>query len=128
MTHSRTPTNTAMVTPIAGRVRRSSAPAAMPSAIANTEYPIGAMPWVSKLLGRNALACCALTGPDHQVTREQTAPPHSAAASSSQPTFTHSHRARVMPWVQAKVVVLASSSWATSGAPQKIPRSRARSR
>jgi len=45
--------------------------------------------------GSNESACKALSGPDHQVTRAETAPPKAAAPRSSQPTLTASHRLRV---------------------------------
>ena len=44
----RTARNTPAVTASAGSDRPISVPAAMPSATANTAYPIGAMPWRSK--------------------------------------------------------------------------------
>src|SRR4051812_26457347 len=81
------------------------------------------MPWVSKVFGWKALAYRALRGPYHQVVNAVTAPPHAAAASSSQPAFTSSQRVREMPCVQALARVPASASPATSGAPHKKPSS-----
>ena len=79
------------------------------------------MPWVSKWPGSNALANCALSGPDHQVVRAVIAPPQAAAASSSQPALTVSQRVRVTLCVHAKSLVRVSSSCATSGAPHSMP-------
>ena len=47
--------------------------------------------------------CClrAFTGLDHQVTRAETAPPQTAAASSTQPTWVASQRRRETPCIQA---------------------------
>ena len=67
------------------------------------------------------MANAALRGPDHQVTRAAIAPPQTAAASSTQPTFTASQRVRVMLCAQAKSLVRASNSCATSGAPTSTP-------
>src|ERR1022692_524999 len=71
----------------------------------------------SNLLTWKASAVSALDGPDHQVTRAETAPARTAAASSSQLVLTASQRRLVMLWVQANWCVPVSSSLATAGAP-----------
>ncbi len=75
----------------------------------------------SNLLASKALAYSALSGPDHQVTRAETAPARTAAASSSHPVLTTSQRRLVMLCVQANWFVPVSSSCATIGAPQNSP-------
>jgi len=79
------------------------------------------MPWVSNWPGANASACSALPGPDHQVVSAAIAAPQAAAASSSQPALTVSHRVRVTLCVHAKSMVRDSISCATSGAPHSMP-------
>ena len=74
-----------------------------------------------ELVGLEVLAVGAFTGLDHQVTRAETTPPQTAAASSTQPALTVSQRPRVMLCVQANWLVPVSSSGATSGAPQNTP-------
>src|SRR5215467_7340559 len=113
--------NPAMVSPTAGTVRRSSVPARMPRAIANTAKPTGTTPMMSKRPVLNAFPCSALFGPDHHVTRPETVPPTAAAASSSQPALTASQRRRVIVCVHANWLVPVSNSWATNGAPHRMP-------
>jgi hypothetical protein len=55
----------------------------------------------SNRLASKASAVSALDGPDHQVTRAETAPARMAAASSSHPALTASQRRLVMLCVQA---------------------------
>src|SRR3984957_17069204 len=82
---------------------------------------MGTIPWVSNWPGMNAVADSALIGPDHQVVSAETAPPQTTAASSSQPALPASQRVLVTLCVQAKSLVRASSSDATSGAPHSMP-------
>src|SRR5258708_4289858 len=79
------------------------------------------MPVMSNRPGLKASSCRALSGPEHQVTRAETAPAQAAAASSIQPGLTVSQCLRVMVCIQANWLVPVSSSCATSGAPQKTP-------
>jgi hypothetical protein len=60
---------------------------------------------MSNRLGLNASRCRALSGPDHQVTRPEMAPPQTAAAASAQPVLTASQRLRVTDCTQANQVV-----------------------
>ena len=76
---------------------------------------------MSNRLASKASKVSALSGPDHQVTRAETAPARTAAASSSQAARTASQRRRVMLCVQANWFVPVSSSCATIGAPQNSP-------
>src|SRR5580693_8812463 len=76
---------------------------------------------MSNLLTWKASAVSAVYGPDHQVTRAETAPARTAAASSSHPVLTASQRRLVTLWVQANWFVPVSSSCATIGAPQNSP-------
>ena len=61
------------------------------------------------------------SGCDHQVTARVSTPTATAAASAVTPSLMASHRVRVTDWVQASRWVPASSSRATSGAPQNTP-------
>ncbi len=90
MTTRRTARNTPPVTASAGSDRPISAPAAIPSATANSAYPIETMPWMSKPPWVNWLWLSAFSGAYHQVTIPATAPPKTAPASSSQPVLTDS--------------------------------------
>src|ERR1700730_270989 len=81
------------------------------------------MPVMSNLLVLKASAFSAWSGPIHQVTRAETAPARTAAASSSHPVLTASQCRLVTLWVQANWLVPVSSSCATIGAPQNIPAS-----
>src|ERR1700691_937760 len=76
---------------------------------------------MSNLVAPKAPAVSALSGPDHQVTRAETAPARTAAPSSSHPALTASQRRLVMLCVQANWFVPVSSSLATAGAPQNSP-------
>src|ERR1017187_5475791 len=79
------------------------------------------MPWMSNLPGLNFQWLRAFCGPDHQVTKADTAPAQATAASSTQPVLTVSQRLRVTLCIQANWLVPVSSSLATSGAPQNSP-------
>src|ERR1017187_5045404 len=79
------------------------------------------MPWMSNLPGLNFQWLRAFCGPDHQVTKADTAPAQAAAASSTQPVLTVSQRLRVTLCIQANWLVPVSSSRATSGPPQNRP-------
>ena len=119
---------TARVTAIAGSVRRSTAPRVAPSTTANTAYPTGTMPRIANVTGvrcdgrlPRVLLSAPSSGCDHQVTAKVSRPTAAAAARVVTPSLVASHRVRVTDWVQASRCVPASSSRATSGAPQNTP-------
>ena len=61
-------------------------------------------------------------GLDHQVTASVRIPMSAAVVSATKPSLVASQRVRVTLWFHASRCVPASSSRATSGAPQKAPR------
>ncbi len=118
---TRTATNANSVVAIAGTVRRTSTPTVRPSANANAAYAMGTIPRSLKMSGRKRLAATVSSGLDHQVTIRLNNPAATMLANPTTPTLTASQRVRVTLWVHARRNVPASSSRATSGAPQKTP-------
>ena len=115
---------------IAGSDRRSTVPMVTPSATANTAYATGTMPRMANATGvsrAGRLPRVSLSAPssgaDHQVTASVSTPMATAAPSSARPSLVASQRPRVTLWVQTSRWVPASSSRATSGAPQNAPSS-----
>ena len=112
----------------AGSDRRSTAPRVAPSTTANTAYPTGTTPRIANVTGVMCdgrlpwvLLSAPSSGCDHQVTAKVSTPTAVAPARAVTPSLVASHRLRVTDWAQASRWVPASSSRATSGAPQNTP-------
>src|SRR5262245_6657293 len=82
---------------------------------------MGTMPWISNWEGSKFCWLSEFSGPDHHVTRAETAPAQTAAASRAQPTLTVSQRLRETLCIHANWLVPVSNSLATSGPPQNTP-------
>src|SRR5437588_6825049 len=111
--------NPTSVTAIAGRVRRTIAPAATPSATAKKAYAPGTRPCSSKIPGWKRSPVDVISGASHHVASAAYAPARSNVAPRTKPSLAESQRRRPTPCVHTSRCVPCSSSRAMSGAPQQ---------